>query len=97
MPGLEGFEEEGQRDVIPLMCSIFLANRGAGEGAGEGEDMPLVSGPTVQIFKKLTVEVYYSYLEGVELIEKAKAKEENIKRTEKHIYLQGSQKGSDFS
>ncbi|XP_059435677.1 wings apart-like protein 1 [Corylus avellana] len=41
LPGLEGFEEESQRDVIPLMCSIFLANRGAGEGAGEGEDMPL--------------------------------------------------------
>jgi hypothetical protein len=68
LPGLEGLEEESQRDVIPLMCSIFLANRGAGEGAGEGENLPLVSGPTVQILKKLTVQVYFSFLKGVELI-----------------------------
>ncbi|KAF8413908.1 hypothetical protein HHK36_001904 [Tetracentron sinense] len=39
--GSEG--EESRRDVIPLLCSIFLANQGAGEAAGEGRDLPWVS------------------------------------------------------
>ncbi|XP_075666383.1 wings apart-like protein 1 [Castanea sativa] len=37
LPSFEGLEEENQRDVIPLLCSIFLANQGAGEGADEGK------------------------------------------------------------
>jgi hypothetical protein len=44
---LKGLEEESQRDVIHLLCSIFLANQGAGEeageGAGEGKQLQLVS------------------------------------------------------
>uniref|UniRef100_A0A5B6ZSB7 Wings apart-like protein C-terminal domain-containing protein n=1 Tax=Davidia involucrata TaxID=16924 RepID=A0A5B6ZSB7_DAVIN len=36
-PEFEGLEEENSRDVIPLLCSIFLANQGAGEAAGEGK------------------------------------------------------------
>ncbi|XP_058078033.1 wings apart-like protein 1 [Magnolia sinica] len=35
--GAEG--EENNRDVIPLLCSIFLANQGAGEAAGEGRQL----------------------------------------------------------
>ncbi|KAG6777015.1 hypothetical protein POTOM_016813 [Populus tomentosa] len=33
---LEGSEDESRKDVIPLLCSIFLANQGAGDAAGEG-------------------------------------------------------------
>uniref|UniRef100_A0A2P2LLB5 Uncharacterized protein MANES_16G025200 n=1 Tax=Rhizophora mucronata TaxID=61149 RepID=A0A2P2LLB5_RHIMU len=32
---LEGLEEESHQDVIPLLCSIFLANQGAGDASGE--------------------------------------------------------------
>ncbi|KAJ6769804.1 WINGS APART-LIKE PROTEIN-like protein [Salix purpurea] len=32
----EGSEDESRKDVIPLLCSIFLANQGAGDAAGEG-------------------------------------------------------------
>ncbi|GMP72507.1 hypothetical protein CsSME_00030515 [Camellia sinensis var. sinensis] len=35
LPSVEGLEVERSRDVIPLLCSIFLANQGAGEAAGE--------------------------------------------------------------
>lgn len=38
-PGLRGSESEST-DVIPLLCSIFLANQGAGEAAEEGRNMP---------------------------------------------------------
>ncbi|CAK9152507.1 unnamed protein product [Ilex paraguariensis] len=38
-PACEGLEEEGRRDVIPLLCSIFLVNQGAGEAAGEGKQV----------------------------------------------------------
>ncbi|THG13481.1 hypothetical protein TEA_016765 [Camellia sinensis var. sinensis] len=37
LPSVEGLEEEKHRDVIPLLCSIFLANQGAGEAVGEGK------------------------------------------------------------
>ncbi|KAJ9690405.1 hypothetical protein PVL29_012853 [Vitis rotundifolia] len=37
LPSSEGLEEGTRRDVIPLLCSIFLANKGAGEAA---EDLP---------------------------------------------------------
>uniref|UniRef100_A0A5B6ZS55 Wings apart-like protein C-terminal domain-containing protein n=2 Tax=Davidia involucrata TaxID=16924 RepID=A0A5B6ZS55_DAVIN len=36
-PGFKGLEKEHRRDVIPLLCAIFLANQGAGEVAGEGK------------------------------------------------------------
>ncbi|XP_059671097.1 wings apart-like protein 2 [Cornus florida] len=38
LPGLEAVEDESCRDVIPLLCSIFLANQGAGE-ADEGKQL----------------------------------------------------------
>ncbi|KAH9796882.1 Wings apart-like protein 1 [Citrus sinensis] len=41
LPNSEGFEEESHRDVIQLLCSIFLANQGAGDPAGEGTAEPL--------------------------------------------------------
>ncbi|KAL7213103.1 hypothetical protein ACSBR2_015752 [Camellia fascicularis] len=37
LPSVEGLEEGKHRDVIPLLCSIFLANQGAGEAVGEGK------------------------------------------------------------
>ncbi|XP_022892234.1 uncharacterized protein LOC111407143 [Olea europaea var. sylvestris] len=35
LPSLEGMED--RKDVIPILCSIFLANQGAGEATGEGK------------------------------------------------------------
>jgi hypothetical protein len=40
---LEGSEDESRKDVIPLLCSIFLANQGAGDAAGEGNVVSWVS------------------------------------------------------
>ncbi|KAL6991034.1 hypothetical protein U1Q18_009157 [Sarracenia purpurea var. burkii] len=40
LPSVQGLEEGTHRDVIPLLCSIFLANQGAGEAAGEGKVIP---------------------------------------------------------
>ncbi|KAG8385603.1 hypothetical protein BUALT_Bualt03G0062300 [Buddleja alternifolia] len=37
LPSMEGLGLEDQKDVISLLCSIFLANQGAGEAAGEGK------------------------------------------------------------
>ncbi|KAI3456310.1 hypothetical protein Pfo_012973 [Paulownia fortunei] len=37
LPSINGLDLEDQRDVISLLCSIFLANQGAGEAAGEGK------------------------------------------------------------
>ncbi|XP_038690884.1 wings apart-like protein 1 isoform X1 [Tripterygium wilfordii] len=36
LPASDGLEEESHRDVISLLCSIFLANRGAGDASEEG-------------------------------------------------------------
>lgn len=43
LPGVQGLEEERHSNVIPLLCSIFLANQGAGEAAEEGRALALVS------------------------------------------------------
>ncbi|XP_077241724.1 wings apart-like protein 2 [Tasmannia lanceolata] len=41
LPSSRGSEEtESRRDVVPLLCSIFLANQGAGEAAEEGKLLP---------------------------------------------------------
>ncbi|XP_052182486.1 wings apart-like protein 2 [Diospyros lotus] len=37
LPSLEGLEEGRIQDVIPLLCSIFLANQGAVDATGEGK------------------------------------------------------------
>ncbi|KAF9608349.1 hypothetical protein IFM89_009284 [Coptis chinensis] len=36
----ESERKKSRRDVIPLLCSIFLANQGAGETSGEGKLLP---------------------------------------------------------
>lgn len=38
-PSVHG-PEKGHSNVIPLLCSIFLANQGASDGVGEGESAP---------------------------------------------------------
>lgn len=43
LPGIQGLEDERHSNVIPLLCSIFLANQGAGEAAEEGRALALVS------------------------------------------------------
>lgn len=35
LPNLEGLDSEDQSDVISILCSIFLANQGSSEAAGE--------------------------------------------------------------
>lgn len=37
LPRVEGLPEERHSGVIPLLCSIFLMNQGAGETSGEGK------------------------------------------------------------
>ncbi|KAJ8761556.1 hypothetical protein K2173_004332 [Erythroxylum novogranatense] len=40
IPNSEGSENESHRDVIPLLCSIFLANQGAGDASAEENLVP---------------------------------------------------------
>ncbi|KAJ4975736.1 hypothetical protein NE237_000842 [Protea cynaroides] len=40
LPGSRGSGKESRRDVIPLLCTIFLANQGAGEAAEDGRLLP---------------------------------------------------------
>jgi len=50
LPSSEGLDQEVRRDVIQLLCSIFLANQGESEaGAGEDKKFELV-GCNVPIF-----------------------------------------------
>lgn len=42
LPSISGSETEDERDVISLLCSIFVANHGAGQAAGEDEWLSLV-------------------------------------------------------
>ncbi|PON36797.1 Wings apart-like protein [Parasponia andersonii] len=64
----EGFEDLTSKDVIPLLCSIFLANQGAGEVAQEGNCSPgndEAADPVVQGEKeaeKMIVEAYSALL-----------------------------------
>ncbi|KAK7319658.1 hypothetical protein RJT34_04381 [Clitoria ternatea] len=41
LPSSEGLDQEVRRDVIQLLCSIFLANQGETEGAGEDKHFSL--------------------------------------------------------
>lgn len=41
-----GSDSEAQKEVIPLLCSIFLANRGDTELSGEENDQPWVRNMT---------------------------------------------------
>ncbi|KAF8029893.1 hypothetical protein BT93_E2343 [Corymbia citriodora subsp. variegata] len=63
VPNLEGLENGSRRDVIPLLCSIFLANRG--EPAGEEQVMELDDEAMLQGEKeaeKMIVEAYAALL-----------------------------------
>ncbi|KAJ4850772.1 hypothetical protein Tsubulata_013822 [Turnera subulata] len=40
LPSSEGLEEESQGDLIPLLCTIFLTNQGAGDASGDGNIEP---------------------------------------------------------
>lgn len=42
LPSSECLNQEVRRDVIQLLCSIFLANQGESEGAGEDKHFQLV-------------------------------------------------------
>lgn len=42
IPNLVGLELEKQSNMIPILCSIFLANRGTSEEAGEGKPLSWV-------------------------------------------------------
>lgn len=55
LPSLKGLEEESQRDVIHLLCSIFLANQGAGEEAGEGAGEGADEGKQLQLDDEMAV------------------------------------------
>lgn len=65
LPSSEGLEDEN-RDVIALLCAIFLANQGAGEAAGEGkqstwdEEDPILQGEKEA--EKMIVEAYSALL-----------------------------------
>ncbi|KAL8045869.1 hypothetical protein ABFS82_08G144000 [Erythranthe guttata] len=39
LPNLEGLDSEDQSDLISLLCSVFLANQGTGEAAGEEKQL----------------------------------------------------------
>ncbi|XP_054802147.1 wings apart-like protein 1 [Prosopis cineraria] len=41
LPASVGLDQEAQRDVIQLLCSIFLANQGQNEGSGEDKHLQL--------------------------------------------------------
>lgn len=42
LPSSEGLDQDVRRDVIQLLCSIFMANQGESEAAGEDEHVQLV-------------------------------------------------------
>lgn len=42
LPSISGLDLEDERNVISLLCSIFSANHGAGEAAGEDKCFSLV-------------------------------------------------------
>ncbi|BBH00862.1 Wings apart-like protein regulation of heterochromatin protein [Prunus dulcis] len=57
VPSSEGFEEESRKDLILLICSIFLANQGAGE---ENDEAAVLQGE--QEAEKMIVEAYSALL-----------------------------------
>ncbi|KAK9268097.1 hypothetical protein L1049_010536 [Liquidambar formosana] len=66
LPNLEGVEGESRTDLIPLLCSIFLANKGAGEAAGEEKLLPLNDEAAVlqgeREAEKMIIEAYAALL-----------------------------------
>ncbi|OIW10433.1 hypothetical protein TanjilG_24993 [Lupinus angustifolius] len=65
LPSSEGLDQEVRRDVIQLLCSIFLANRGGSESAGEAEQLQLDEAALLQgeqEAEKMIVEAYSALL-----------------------------------
>ncbi|KAM1004920.1 hypothetical protein ACFX13_005095 [Malus domestica] len=65
LPSSEGFKEESRKDLILLICSIFLANQGAGEGGGEEMVLPTDEAAVLQgeqEAEKMIVEAYSALL-----------------------------------
>ncbi|PRQ28891.1 putative wing apart-like protein [Rosa chinensis] len=65
LPISDGFEEESHKDLILLICSIFLANQGAGEGSEEGKTLPNDEAAVLQgeqEAEKMIVEAYAALL-----------------------------------
>jgi hypothetical protein len=66
LPSLDGGLEDESIDVISLLCSIFLANQGAGEAAEEGkhssgdEEDPILQGEKEA--EKMIIEAYAALL-----------------------------------
>ncbi|KAL3851289.1 hypothetical protein ACJIZ3_013171 [Penstemon smallii] len=66
VPSLECLGLEDERDVISLLCSIFLANQGDAEGTGEGKCLSLEDEDTIlqgeKEAEKMIVEAYAALL-----------------------------------
>ncbi|KAL9263412.1 Wings apart-like protein [Drosera capensis] len=67
LPSSHGMESETHTDVIPLLCSVFLANQGAGEAAEEGQNQQLEDAKEVVLrgekeAEKMIVEAYSALL-----------------------------------
>ncbi|KAK7252174.1 hypothetical protein RIF29_35944 [Crotalaria pallida] len=65
LPSSEGLDQEVRTDVIQLLCSIFLANQGGSEGAGEDEHLQLDEAALLQgerEAEKMIVEAYSALL-----------------------------------
>ncbi|XP_027347683.1 uncharacterized protein LOC113859066 isoform X2 [Abrus precatorius] len=66
LPSSDGFVQEVRRDVIQLLCSIFLANQGESEGAGEDKHSLLNDEAAVlqgeKEAEKMIVEAYSALL-----------------------------------
>ncbi|XP_050367751.1 wings apart-like protein 2 [Argentina anserina] len=65
LPISDGFEQENHKDLILLICSIFLANQGAGECSEEGRVLPDDEAVVLQgeqEAEKMIVEAYAALL-----------------------------------
>lgn len=58
LPSSAGLLQEVRRDVIQLLCSIFLANLGESEGDGEDKHLQLVGSIACSIFLKNSWDSY---------------------------------------
>lgn len=56
LPSSVSLHQEVRKDVIQLLCSIFLANLGESEGAGEDKHLQLV-GSMLNFFLKILVTI----------------------------------------
>jgi len=62
LPSSAGLCHEVRRDVIQLLCSIFLANLGEGEGDGEDKHLQLVGSMFIFFRKILVIVIVFVHL-----------------------------------